>query len=45
MVDAVVILDNGTILLNHSVEEILDLELLFNTVITDKQSAKEMFNL
>ena len=45
LIDAVVILDNGAILLNHSVENILDLEQLFNTVITDKQSAKEMFNL
>ena len=85
LIDAVVILDNGTIFLNHSVEEItdklvfkvteqvpdnesvlymednvrgslivaenrqneeskLDLELLFNATIANKQRIKEMFN-
>jgi ABC-2 type transport system ATP-binding protein len=86
LIDTVVILDNGTILLNHSVEEItdklvfkiaeqhvdnesvlyvednvrgsllvaenrqneeskLDLELLFNATIANKQKIKKMFNL
>jgi ABC-2 type transport system ATP-binding protein len=87
LIDAVVILDNGTILLNHSVEEItnklvfkmieeqpkndesilymednirgclvvaenkqqedskLDIELLFNAVMYNKEKIKEMFNI
>jgi ABC-2 type transport system ATP-binding protein len=86
LIDAVVILENGTILVNHSVEEIcnklvfkaveqsssdeavlytedtvrgavavaenklredsnLDLELLFNATIANKQKIKELFNI